>query len=144
MANIVIPGSTFFPAMNGAIPLKAAGLVAASAAHTSVVVGHAAFCIELDWTACEIDTGNEHYHITVEVEDASGTWTQVGVLADIGATASVASEGDAPATGNIKAGFRNPFKGQGSHVRLHTWVSGTVATGINFSANLFPIDNLNY
>lgn len=145
MANIVIPAAAMYPAMIGGISLKAAGLVAADTAHTGVLIGRAQFLVQMDWTACEIATGDELYIITVEAEDSAGVYTRIGVLNILGAAAVVGGEGDAPATGSVRGSFANPYyKAGGSNVRLHTWVNGTIATGLNYSASLFPIENAKY
>lgn len=145
MANIVIPAAAMYPLGIGGIAMKAAGLVAADTAHTELAVGHSQFMIQMDWTACEIATGDELYNIAVEAEDASGTWTRIGVLNVLGASAMVGDEGDAPATGSVRGIFANPYyKSTSSKVRLKTWVKGTIATGINYSASLFPLENAKY
>ena len=137
MANIVLVNPL---TMIGGVPLRAAGLIAASAAETGVQIRSTQFTVYAAWTACEIDTGNEIYMVTVEGQNAAGTWVNLGVLMVLGATAAI-GEGDAPATGSVKASFNNPY---GGLVRIHTWVKGTIATGLNFSASAFPIANLAY
>lgn len=140
MAAIVIPSRS---SLLGGTELKAAGLIAADTGHTAIAMGHSVFAVQMDWTACEIATGDEFYMVTVEAntESATSTWTNIGVLAVLGATAVVGGEGDAPATGSARGAFFNPYNHQ---VRLKTWVNGTIATGINFSAKAYPIESLSY
>jgi hypothetical protein len=140
MAAIVIPSRS---SLLGGTELKAAGLIAADTGHAAIAMGHSVFAVQMDWTACEIATGDEFYMVTVEAntEAATSTWTNIGVLAVLGATALVGGEGDAPATGNVRAAFFNPYNHQ---VRLKTWVTGTIATGINFSAKAYPLESLSY
>jgi hypothetical protein len=129
--------------MAGAIPLKAAGLIAATTAHLEVVQGHGPFCVRAALTACEIASNDEFYKVVVEANTlaAPTTWTEIGVLGVFGATEVMATSGDSSATAAVKAGFMNPYDYE---VRLKTYVSGTIATGINFAADLFPIENLAY
>lgn len=129
--------------MNGAIELKAAGLVAADTAHSAVLVGRGPFAVRLAWTAAEIATGDEFYSVVVEANtlDVPGTWIQIGVLLVAGASAVIGGAAATAATGAVKQGFINPNDYQ---IRLRTWVNGTIATGINYSADLYPIENLAY
>jgi hypothetical protein len=126
----------------GGVALKAAGLVAATTAETAVLLDGGAFAVQIDWTAAEIASADELYIITVEANTraATTTWTEIGGFRALGATAKTASSGDANATGSIRQGFYNPKDYQ---VRIKTWVSGTIATGLNFSAKAFPIKDLN-
>ena len=144
MADIVIPSTSHFPAMIGGISLKDAGLIAADTAHTEVVVGRSQFVVQMDWTAAEIASNDEFYLVTVEAEDSAGTWTRIGILNLLAALEVNGGEGDAPATGSVRGSFANPFYKPGSKVRLKTWVNGTIATGINFSAKLYPLENAKY
>ena len=139
MSDIVIQSLT---TLMGGTVLKAAGLVAATAGHTAVTLGHGKFTIQLDWTACEIASNDELYIITVEANTlaATSTWTKIGDLLTIGATEVVASSGDGLAAGSVRASFENTKNYQ---IRIKTWVSGTVATGINYAASAFPADALN-
>jgi hypothetical protein len=140
MADIVIPSRS---ALLGGTELKAAGLIAADTAHTAISMGHSVFTVQMDWTACEIVSNDELYIVTVEAntEAATTTWTNIGYLAVLGALEVNAGEGDAPATGSLRGAFFNPYNHQ---VRLKTWVNGTIATGINFSAKAYPIESLSY
>lgn len=129
--------------MPGAIPLKAAALIAADTDHLEVTVGHGPFCVRAAWTAAEIVSNDELYVCKVFANTlaAPTTWTEIGTLFVLGATEVTGGAGDAAATGAIKAGFMNPYDYE---VRLSTFVNGTIATGLNFSADLYPIENLAY
>ncbi len=126
----------------GAIAAKAAGLVAASAGHTAVTLEAGNFCAQIDWTACEIATGDENYVIVVEANTiaAPTVWNYLGVVAVLGAATPCGMD-TAPATGSMKAAFNNPYNYQ---VRMHTFVVGTVATGINFTGSFLPAQALAY
>jgi hypothetical protein len=127
--------------MIGGTELKAAGLVAADTNHTAVEVGTCAFAVRMAWTACEVASSDELYHVIVEAntEAATSTWTKIGHLACLGAAAVTGGVTATAATGEIKAAFYNPYDYQ---IRLATYVNGTIATGINFSAKMFPVENL--
>lgn len=139
MADIVIQTPD---TLMGGTALKAAGLIAATTAHTGIDMGHGWVCIQLAWTAAEIASNDELYIIKVEANTkaATTTWTEIGHLATLGATEVTASTGDATATGTIRAAF---FNSKDYQIRLKTWASGTIATGINFSADAHPIHSLN-
>lgn len=129
--------------MNGAISLKAAGLIAADTAHTEVEVGHGPFCVRAEWTANEIASNDELYIVVVEANTlaAPTTWTQIGVLLVTGATEVIGGIADGAAAGSVKQGFNNPYDDK---IRLKTFVNGSLATGFNFFADLYPIENLAY
>lgn len=140
MADIVIQS---LDTLQGGTALKAAGLVAATAAGTGIQMGHGWFTVQMDWTAAEIASNDEFYKVTIEANTlaATTTWTEIGVLAVLAATEVNASSGDATATGSIRAAF---FNTKNYQVRVKTWVSGTIATGINYSASAYPIGSLNH
>ena len=127
--------------------LKDAGLVAASAAAT---VGGSAKIVDLgaqrfdgrvivDVTACEVATGDEKYVIIVQGSNsstfASGVWNLASIpLGD--STVSLESA-DTAATRRQEIAFCNEVNGTVfRYVRVYTQVVGTIATGINFTANL--------
>ena len=134
MANISIPTR---PAVLGATAAKAAGLVAASAGHTAVLLEKGDFAAQIDWTACEIGSGDEFYLIAVQANTAAAptVWNIIGYLAALGANTPCAGLGDTPATGSMRGRFNNPYDYQ---VRLYTGVNGTIATGINYTGSFLP------
>jgi hypothetical protein len=125
----------------GGIALKAAGLIATTTAHTEVDVGHGGFVIQADWTAVESASNDELFVGVIEAnsEAADSTWKTIGFLFALGATEVLASMGDAPAAGSIRAAYFNPYDYK---IRIKTFVSGTVGSGINFAAKLYPMKDL--
>lgn len=123
--------------------LKAAGLVAASANGTGIEVGSGKINARMvvDVSAVEIADGDEVYALHfVGGDDASFTnWTSLACL-ELGAS-TTGIEGNVDSeigrheiiVSNEKGGVIYP------HVRLRTVVSGTVGTGINFSAYLSEV-----
>lgn len=130
-------------AQNGAVSLKAAGLVAADTNHTGVMVRSAAFAIRFAWTAAEIASNDELYIVKVEANTASATstWTEIGTLFVGGATEVIGGVADTSTSGEVTQAFYNRY---GYQVRISTYVNGAIATGINFSADLFPLQTLQY
>lgn len=127
----------------GGTELKAAGLVAADTNHTAVRVGHGPLGVYLAWTAAEIASNDELYIVVLEANTLAetSTWTQIGVVGAFGATEVIGGIADTATSGALKSGFVNPYDYQ---VRISTYVNGTIATGLNFSASLIPIEALGY
>jgi hypothetical protein len=133
---------------DAALLLKDAGLVAASAAAT--VGGSAAAAVMdfgtsyvngtvvIDLTAVEIDTGNEKYEIIVQGSNSSTFASGIENLAslDLGAASSGRyNAAQDTTTGRYELLFQNVQNDtQYRYVRLYTFVSGTIATGINYKA----------
>lgn len=137
MADIAF--QTAQPTPNGGVSLKAAGLIAASAANaTPVRLGAGSYFAEIKWTACEIASNDELYVITLEADSkaTNGTYKVLTALAAFGATEVLASAGDTPATGTIRIGFDMK---QDADIRDSWFVSGTVATGMNATIKIFPV-----
>jgi len=125
--------------------LKDAGLVAASAAAT---VSSAAKTINLgaglvegklyiDVTAIEIASNDELYKIALQGSDNSdfstGSEEDLAIL-ELGAAEVLGGDVDST-TGRYVVPFRTERNGVVyPHVRIYSTVSGTVATGINFTA----------
>ena len=126
----------------GAIVLKAAGALTASTAGTAVTLDRTQFDVDINWSAIDISSTDELYLVTIEAntQAAPTVWTVIAHAMCIGATAKVASSGDATATGQMRLGVDNPYDYQ---VRIHTWISGTTPS-INFTANAYPIKNISY
>jgi hypothetical protein len=127
--------------------LKDAGLVAASAAAT---VGGSAQILDLgasrvdgrvliDISAIEVATGDEKYTILVQGSDSAtfaGT-THKNLGAVVVGDSSTSLEGVDSGTGRRELAFTNEVNGHVfQYVRVYTQVVGTIATGINFTANL--------
>lgn len=126
--------------------LKDAGLVAASAAAT---VGGSAKILDvgaarldarviLDITAVEVATGDEKYVVKVQGSTsatfASGVWNLGEVsLGD----SSLSLETADTIVGRREIAFCNEVNGNVyRYLRVYTQVVGTIATGINYVANL--------
>lgn len=120
--------------------LKAAGLVAASAAGATILdLGDALMeaNLVLDVSALEVATGDEIYTVSIEGSNVAGMGSGSVVLAQV-----VLGNAPAPADADTGIGrtvvpFRNELNGTVyRYVRLFTTVAGTIATGINYSAFL--------
>jgi hypothetical protein len=130
-----------------ALRLKDAGVIAASAA---AQVGGADKILDMgaqrfdgrvvvDITACETDTGNEKYQIMVQGSTsatfASGVWN-LGALILGDSTVSLETV-DTAATRHQEIAFCNEVNGVVyQYIRVYTFIAGTIATGINYTANL--------
>lgn len=119
--------------------LKAAALVAATTAETGVTLGRGWFIVRVLATAVEIASNDELYIIDLEANTvaADTTWKSIAPSMAMGATEMVASAGDALGTEDIVFAVFNPYDYQ---VRVKTWVSGTIATGANFSVAAYPMN----
>lgn len=136
MAAIVIPSWT---AGIGGQVLKAAGAITSTTAQTAVTVGRCEFEVQADWTACKISANDETYLDVIEANTVAAptVWNRIGVLNLLGAV-EIVVEGDATATGSVRAAFRNPYDYQ---VRLKTWIAGTLPS-VNHAAKLYPMRSL--
>ena len=127
--------------------MKDAGLVAASAAaqvdsaDKILDMGAQRFDgrVLVDVTACEVASGDEKYVIIVQGSTsatfASGVWNLAALpLGD--STVSLETV-DTAATRHQEIAFCNEVNGVlYRYLRVYTQVVGTVATGINYTANL--------
>lgn len=118
---------------------KAAGLVAADAGHTIVTVGDAVFkgAAVIDVTAIETASTDERYVIHVQGSTSASFASDIQNLAavELGATAIRSGGAITSLTGRYELLFVNEQAGiTYPYIRLYTDVSGTIATGINFSA----------
>lgn len=124
--------------------LKDAGLVASSAA---AQVNSAARqwdtggvrvdCrLIVDLTAVEVDSGNEKYEIEVQLSNTSGFGSGIFIAATLKlGHSSVSNESASTATGRRELHFTNEIDGTVyRYVRVFTRISGTIATGINYTA----------
>lgn len=133
--------------MDYSLRLKDAGVIAATAAaqvggvDKIVDMGAARFDgrVIVDVTACEVASGNEGYKIWVQGSTsptfATGVWILGGLsLGD--SSVSLETE-DTAATRHQEIAFCNEVNGTVlRYLRLYTVVIGTIATGIDYSANL--------
>lgn len=126
---------TYMDLKNG-LALKAAALVAADTAETGVEVNRGWMMIEIVWTACEIASGDEFYNVQIQFNTraATSTWLD-GPNVAFGNAALLGGAAATAATGRMVFGVFNPYDYQ---ARVNTWVTGTIATGMNFAVNAFP------
>lgn len=134
--------------------LSAAALVAADAAGSVAYIdlgaanAYAEFDVVLRWTACEVDTGNEKYDFRVE-GSAATAFSTVYVLGQkiLGDSSVSFNAVDTAPIGQAVIHCDNvactSATDGGSliacrYVRIYLDVSGTIATGINYSAHLVP------
>lgn len=124
---------------------KDAGLVAADAAAT---VDSAAKIIDLgeglfegdlvvDITAIEIDSNNERYDIGIQLSDSATFASGIvqGPILAVGALETLIGADTDSTTGRYVLPFRNEVNGTWyRYARVYTNVTGTLATGINYSA----------
>ncbi len=126
--------------------LKDAGLVAASAAATVDAVAQQLDLgaarvdarVIVDISAIEVATGDEKYEIEVQVSNTSGFGAGIFVAALLRlGDSSVSFESADTAVGRREIAFTNEINGVTyRYVRLFTRIAGTIATGINYTANL--------
>ena len=134
-------------AFDYATRLKDAGLVAASAAaqvggsDKILDIGAARFDgrVIVDTSAVEVGSGNEQYLVLVQ---GSNSATFASGVVNLGATnlgdSSVSLESaDTGAAERREIAFCNEVNGTVyRYLRVYTFVAGTIATGINYTANL--------
>jgi hypothetical protein len=125
---------------SGGVALKAAALIAADTASTAVFLGRGWFALRIVWTACEIVSNDELYNLVFQANTAAvtGTYYDLGNIC-FGATEVTGGMDDTPATGEIWITLFNPYDNQ---VRVNTFVNGTIATGMNFSVDAYPLPHL--
>lgn len=126
--------------------LKDAGLVAASAAATVATVakqvdlGASRFDgrVIVDVSAIEVASGDEKYEVEVQVSNTSGFGGGIFIagVAKLG-DSSVSNESADTAVGRREVAFANEINGVTyRYLRLYTRISGTIATGINYTAHV--------
>jgi len=120
--------------------LKAAGLVAASAAGSVILdLGDGLMEADLiiDISAIEVASNDEIYTVTLEGSSVEAM-TSLSVTLAEKQFGNVPAPADADtATGRHVIPVRNELNGTlYRYVRIHTTVAGTIATGINYSAFL--------
>lgn len=138
---------TYNHTVDAALLLKDAGLVAASAAaqvggsNKILDLGTGRFegYVVIDWTACEVATGDESYRIELQFSDsstfASNIW--IGALVHLGDSTVTFESADTTATGRRVIPFTNEINDvQYRYMRIYTRIAGTIATGINFTARV--------
>lgn len=123
---------------SGGIAIRAAGLVAADGADSAVFTGRGWFLARIAWTACEIATGDEFYNIQFQANTAAATSTYVDLCnVSFGNSSLLGGAAATAATGEMWIGVWNPNDYQ---VRTNNWVTGTIATGFNYSVDFYPVN----
>jgi len=116
--------------------MKAAGLVAATTAHTILDLGPARMDgrVILDASAIEVDSGNELYTIELQVSNSATFASGIFVAGRIAfGHSSTTFESANTAIGRRELAFTNEINGVVyRYARLNTRVAGTIATGINY------------
>jgi hypothetical protein len=122
------------------LAIRAAGLVAADGADAAVFVGRGWFVADLNWTACEIATGDEYYNVQFQYNTvaAASTWLD-GINIAFGNAALLGGAAATAAAGKMTFAIWNPYDNQ---VRTNTWVTGTIATGFNYSVDFYPVQQM--
>lgn len=121
-----------------ALNLKDAGLVASSAAESTIVdLGPGLACgyMVVDVSAVEVASGDEIYHVCLEGSNVAAMTSGSVTLAmlEMG-NASAPADADT-GTGRFVIPFRNEQNGTiYRYVRAYTRVAGSIATGINYTA----------
>lgn len=135
--------------------LKDAGLVAASAAAT---VGGVAKVIDfgpgrfegiivIDVSAIEIASNDEEYTIVLQLsaDSAIASGVEIGAMMNLGALELRTGDVGDFSVDSVAGRYELPFVNEQADVtyrygRLYTVVSGTIATGINYTAFIAPMD----
>ena len=128
-----------------ALLLKDAGLVAADAAAT---VSSVARILDLgqarvdgrvvvDFSAIEVDTGNERYLIIAQFSSSASFASGIvnGPCLNVGDSSVTLASADNGAAERHELPFTNEINGTTyRYMRLYTDVTGTIATGVNYTA----------
>lgn len=120
--------------------LKTAGLLATSTDSSIIDLGDGLVegYLVIDLTACEIATGDEIYTISLEGSNTAAMSSGSVCLAKkVFGNLVVPMDAALSASGRYIVPFINAESNNGNtyrYVRLSTAITGTVATGINFSA----------
>lgn len=128
--------------------MKDAGLVAGTGAAAQVGgvdkildMGAARFDgrVIIDTTAIEVDTGNELYQVIVQGSTDSAFGSGVITLGEqrFGDSSTTLETVDSVAAQRREIAFCNEVNGTiYRYIRIYTLIAGTIATGINYTANL--------
>jgi hypothetical protein len=144
--------------LDGATQLKDAGLVAAdaaaqvggAAAYFDVGAANAFCCFDIiiDWTACEVASGDELYDIRIQGAEATAFSTAFTLCSRKFGDSSVNFQPvDTSPSGRVVISGNNVAITSATdgnsiiacrYIRVYTDVTGTIATGMNFTAYLVP------
>jgi hypothetical protein len=131
----------------GAVTADGAGQVGGSDAVADLGGGYAEFDVVIDWTACEVASGDEKYDIRIEGCAASTFASGVYVLSRIilGDSSVTNNATDTPPSGRMvihanNAAITSATDGNSMsalrYVRVYHDVAGAIATGLNYTAFL--------
>lgn len=134
----------------GLVAADAAGTVSAAAAYVDLGADNAysKFAVVIDWTACEVASGDEAYHMRVQGSTTSafstaydlakkslGDSTTTGQPVDTTPSGRAVIYGDNVAcTSASDAGSEIACR----YIRIYCDVAGTIATGLNYTAWFVP------
>lgn len=131
-----------------ALIMKAAGLIAASAAVATIIdtgpgAGFRAGRVEINVTAAEIASNDELYDIVIQGSNSATFATASGVLdlasIPIAAAGVNRTDSDYVQVAGIRSLYFDNVGPDGTvyrYLRLYTVVAGNIATGINYTAKL--------
>lgn len=135
----------------GLVAADAAGQVSSAAAYVDLGAANAysKFAVVIDWTACEVASGDEAYDIQVQGSTATSFSTKY-ILASkkLGDSTVTLQPVDTPPSGRIVIFGDNvactSATDPGSeiacqYIRVYADVAGTIATGINYTAWFIPL-----
>ena len=145
--------------LDGATQLKDAGLVAADTAgqvnsaaayfDVGAANAYARYAIVIDWTACEVATGDEVYDLQIQGSTATSFSTKYILTSrKLGDSSVTLQPVDTPPSGRIVIygdNVAHTSATDGSvqiacrYIRIYADVAGTIATGLNYTAWLVPI-----
>jgi len=122
---------------SGGISIKAAGLIAATTAGAGVLIGRGTFLNRIAWTALDLGAADALYVIQFQYNTiaAPATWIDGPSIA-LGKGSKMSGAADSAATGEQYVGLINSYDNQ---VRIKTWVSGTIGTGINMTVDAYAV-----
>ena len=146
----------------GAVASSAAGTVGGQAAVVDLqqqapgfagnapAASFARFAVVVDWTACEVDSSNELYRLTIEGSDSPTFASGVYTVAErrFGHSSVTGNATSTPPSGRLALYADNvacTSATDGSAVRALRYVrcflnvSGTAASGFNYAASIAPV-----
>lgn len=126
----------------GAITASAAGQVDAENQILDLGSGTFEGDVVIDVSACEVDSDDEKYIISMQISDQSDFGSDINdiVSIELGSAGTAAGDNLRGDTDLSTGRYRLPFINQTSdgttkrYARIYCTISGTIATGINYTA----------
>lgn len=117
------------------IALRAAGATDVNEDGTAVIVGKGTYNIVTTITALEVASNDEMYIVKIQANTKSdtSTWYDIGIVFAGGAKEITGEAADDVADEHVQP-VTNPYDYQ---IRTHMTLSGSVATGINFTCTAY-------